>query len=120
MLAQKVMNLMPSKLIIEKQQALGLKVLAHDGAIFCHSCKKVILRGDCDHNLKKFEDISGSKFRESIIKKKLFDFADPKMQNYLFESNVEIFENEKMSLQLVHIKKYVIENFSKKTNLISP
>ena len=81
-----------SKLIIKKQQALGLKVLAHDGAIFCHSCKKVILRGDCDHNPKKFEDISGSKFRESIIEKKLFDFADPKMQNYLFGSKVEIFE----------------------------
>ena len=81
-----------SEFIKEKKDEIGISVFCHNGSVFCNSCKKTIILGDCDHHQSHFKDISGSKFRESLINKKLFKFADIKMQKHLFKSKIEIFE----------------------------
>lgn len=83
---------MAVKLLHQHEHRLKIRVLTHKGAVFCKSCKKVILLGDCDHHKKNMLDISGSDFRASILKKSPFEFADQKMQQYLFKSKAEIFE----------------------------
>ena len=48
--------------------------------------------GDCSHSNQKMVDISGSDFRSSIKEKNIFALADTKMQGYLLNSKMEIFE----------------------------
>ncbi|MDC3312292.1 hypothetical protein OAW28_06560, partial [Alphaproteobacteria bacterium] len=71
---------------------LGINVMTHSGAKFCKSCKKVIILGDCKHETRHLYDISGTKFRDSIMEKKFFDLADKEMQRNLFKNNMKIFE----------------------------
>ena len=80
------------ELIETLKTQLGINVMCHYGAKFCKICDKVILLGDCNHENHNLMDISGTNFRESIIKKIIFPQADYKMQKNLFMSDVEIFE----------------------------
>ncbi len=71
---------------------LTVKIMVHDGAVFCPECSKVILIGECSHSNRSMVDISGSDFRSSLRAKSMFNLADPKMQDYLLKSNIEMFE----------------------------
>ena len=52
----------------------------------------MIIKGDCNHSENNFKNVSGTIFRSSIENKVPFKYADKKMQNYLFESDLEVFE----------------------------
>ena len=67
-------------------------VFCHDGAGFCKKCNNVIISGECKHDLKFLQDISGASFRKHLKKKKYFHLADKEMQKQIFEDNIEIFE----------------------------
>ena len=79
-------------LVKKYQSFIKMKVLSHLGAVFCLKCEAAVLRGECKHNANNFLDISGSSFRNCLKNKKIFEFADFEMQEYLFSRNLEIFE----------------------------
>ena len=83
---------MAPEFMSQNQHQLKIDLLLHDGAAFCHKCNDVILLGDCDHASEYIKDISGSDFRSSILARRLFRFADEKMQAYLLKNSTEIFE----------------------------
>ena len=83
---------MASELVRKNTHKLEIKVMGHEGAVFCSDCDGVVLISDCSHSTRKMVDISGSDFRASIKEKNLFALADTKMQNYLLNSKMEIFE----------------------------
>ena len=80
------------KLIRQLSNDLKINVMCHDGAAFCVACDDVVLVGDCDHDHAEYRDISGTAFRESIVKKEMFSLADKEMQTLLFNSQIKIFE----------------------------
>ena len=80
------------KLIKQNIDRLKIQVMGHNGAAFCPECNKVILIGDCSHSIKRMVDISGSDFRSSLKERNIFTLADPEMQKYLLQNNLEIFE----------------------------
>ena len=73
---------------------LGINVFCHSGAVFCMSCDKVILRDDCEHADQIKMDISGTKFRECLNSRVLFEFASADLQEYLFSQNYKVFEDD--------------------------
>ena len=73
---------------------LGIIVFCHSGAVFCMSCDKVILRDDCEHADQIKMDISGTKFRECLNSRVLFEFASADLQEYLFSQNYKVFEDD--------------------------
>ena len=83
---------MASELVRQNMDQLKIKVMGHKGAVFCPDCNGVILIGDCSHSMKKMIDISGTDFRSSIKEKNIFTLADTKLQDYLLNSKMEIFE----------------------------
>ena len=91
--AQNAYPPMASSLFVKKNSSrLDISVLNHSGAFFCSICQKMIIKGDCNHSENNFKNVSGSIFRSSIANKVPFKYADIHMQNYLFESNLEVFE----------------------------
>lgn len=83
-----------SKLLKKINPELGINVMCHTGAKFCRTCNNVVLENECEHSFDTLFDISGSQFRNSIINKKYFDFADKNMQTQLFKIEEDIFEND--------------------------
>ena len=83
---------MAPQYISQNRQQLKIDVMLHEGAACCHKCNDVILVGDCDQSSEDINDISGSDFRSSILARRIFKFADEKMQAYLLKNNMEIFE----------------------------
>jgi len=83
---------MAADLINQNKKNLKIKVLTHAGAAFCTECDKIILVGDCSHEVSRLVDISGSAFRAKLKEKKLFKFADKQMQHEIFKIKEDIFE----------------------------
>ena len=48
----------------------------------CKKCDKIILKGECAHQ-KSLKEISGSEFRQNIMKKKSYKFARKEIQDIL-------------------------------------
>ena len=80
------------RLLISLKDDIELDVLSHYGAVFCDVCNSVRLRGDCNHEISSFTDISGTHFRKCLSEKKYFQLADKAMQEFIFDSNMELFE----------------------------
>ena len=74
--------------------SLGIDVMCHSGAVFCNSCNSVVLRDECAHSDAVKGDISGTKFRECLASKSLFEFADCSLQEYLFAKKIKVFEDD--------------------------
>lgn len=62
---------------------LKIKPFVSKGGFYCDSCKQYVIKGNCNH--MKLTNISGTEFRKSIEKKKLYKHADKKMQKILFK-----------------------------------
>jgi sulfate adenylyltransferase len=78
---------------VEKfKDKLGIKILAHRGAARCVTCDKYVLIGSCGCSGNNLIDIAGTEFRNALGSKCYFEDADLDMQQYLFESKVEMFE----------------------------
>ena len=80
------------KKVKQYKKKYTLKVIAHKGSFFCSSCKKVVLKniGSCNKKCK-LKDISGTEFRKCIAKRKIFNFADEKMQKYILQQKEKLF-----------------------------
>ena len=69
-----------------------IKLNLLQGSYYCSKCDKIILFENCINNHKRYlKDISGSKFRDCMNKKKLFKFADKKLQMFMFKQKKNIF-----------------------------
>ena len=80
------------KKVKQYKKKYTLKVIAHKGSFFCSSCKKVVLKNMSSCNKKcKLKDISGTEFRKCIAKRKIFNFADEKMQKYILQQKEKLF-----------------------------
>ena len=69
-----------------------LNYMQHNGAKYCSRCAKVVLDGDCKHDVGYLSDISGSEFRDCLKKKHFYPLADKSLQEYVFDSNLDLFE----------------------------
>ena len=58
-----------------------INIFYHNGAYFCLKCKKIILKGDCNH--KSLNGISGSEFRKKLEKKIVFLYARKNLQKFI-------------------------------------
>tara|TARA_X000000950_G_scaffold265506_1_gene339863 strand:+ start:179 stop:1162 length:984 start_codon:yes stop_codon:yes gene_type:complete len=61
-----------------------IKTIYHSGAYYCEKCKKIIISNTHLKHKKYFKNISGSEFRKQLQKKKIYKYADPNLQRYLF------------------------------------
>ena len=77
------------KFVNKNKQKLKINIFFHNGAYFCKKCKKIILKGDCNH--KKLDDISGSEFRNKLTKKKKFLYARISLQKYISKLKGNLF-----------------------------
>jgi len=85
-----------SDVVKSLKEKLGISIINHNGSFWCENCKKITIKGECDNLLvcnkkNNFSEISGTNFREALSQKKIFKFARPELQRYLFEINEEIF-----------------------------
>jgi sulfate adenylyltransferase len=71
---------------------LKIKIFFHKGAYFCKKCNKVILKNDCHYN--SLQEISGSNFRNSLDKIKMFPYARIELQKYVKNLNLNLFYNK--------------------------
>lgn len=68
-------------------KTLKINIFAHKGTYFCKKCNMATFYENCKH--KKFlTNISGSNFRNCIIKKEIYDYADKNMQ-YFIKKNIK-------------------------------
>lgn len=81
-----------AKAVDNYKSMLGIEVMQHNGAKYCSRCVKVVLDGDCKHNAVYLSDISGSEFRHCLKKKIFYPLADKSLQEYVFGSNLDLFE----------------------------
>ena len=79
-------------LVTDLKDTIGLNVISHRGAALCPLCNKVIIIGDCQHESETLQDIAGTSFRKCLRENKVFELADKKMQEYIFDSKMELFE----------------------------
>ena len=73
------------------QHNFKINVLHHDGAYYCMSCNKVILKGDCNHNTENLSEISGSKFRSLLKNKRFYQFAAKDIQKWSIKNYSTLF-----------------------------
>ncbi len=71
------------------QDLFNIKILYHNGAYFCKSCNKVILKGSCKHNYSELKEVSGSKLRNCLKNNKTYDYASNDVQDWS-KKNIKI------------------------------
>ena len=77
------------KVVKKNKKFFKINILSHKGSYFCLKCNKAIILGECKHN--SLVEISGSEFRNSIIKKKQFKYARYDLQSYIKNIRGKIF-----------------------------
>ena len=77
-------------LIKKNLKKFKIQVFTHMGAYFCKRCNKIILKGECSHQ-KNLKEISGSEFRQNIMRKKSYKFARKEIQDILRKTNKKLF-----------------------------
>jgi len=79
-------------LIAKFKDIIGLDIISHQGAALCTSCNEVVIIGGCQHGGGSLQDIAGTSFRKCLRENQLFELADKSMQEYIFDSKMELFE----------------------------
>ena len=64
------------------QDLFNIKILYHNGAYFCKSCNKIILKGSCKHNFYELKEVSGSKLRNCLKNNKTYEYASKDVQHW--------------------------------------
>ena len=77
------------KFVKKNKNRLKINIFYHEGAYFCKKCKKIVLKGDCNH--KNLENISGSEFREKLTKGKTFLYTRINLQKHINKFNKDLF-----------------------------
>ena len=73
---------------------LKIKVIRHQGSYYCIKCKKTVIKGECNHSKKNYnylKSISGTEFRKYLRERKIFKFARPKLQKYIYSLKENLF-----------------------------
>tara|TARA_B100000003_G_scaffold187822_1_gene183749 strand:+ start:221 stop:1216 length:996 start_codon:yes stop_codon:yes gene_type:complete len=68
------------------QDLFNIKILYHNGAYFCKSCNKIILKGDCKHLASELKEVSGSKLRNCLNNNKTYKYASKDVQDWSKEN----------------------------------
>ena len=69
------------KLANRHNKSIKMNIVTLKGSYYCKSCRKIIIKGDCNHRVLK--NISGNDFRYHLLTKKIFKYANYEMQIYL-------------------------------------
>ena len=77
------------KIVTKNIKNFEIDIFLHKGSYFCKSCNKIVLKSNCSH--KNFLEISGSEFRENLLKKKYFKYARRSIQKYIYKINNKLF-----------------------------
>ena len=80
------------KAIKKVQHKIGIKIMHHEGAVFCSECDGGVLIGSCYHDRGQMVDVSGSEFRKQLVQNKIYRYADRDMQIYLRNQSIESYE----------------------------
>ena len=83
------MPLAAKKFVRKNKKRFKISVFYHDGAYFCKTCKKIVLKGECKHN--NLEGISGTEFRNNLKKKSLFKYARKSLQKHINKFDIKLF-----------------------------
>jgi len=73
----------------KNKKKFKINIFFHKGAYYCKICKKIILKGDCNHKI--LDNISGSQFRKKLESKKLFIHARKDLQRYINKLELNLF-----------------------------
>jgi sulfate adenylyltransferase len=73
----------------KNKKKFKIDIFFHKGAYYCGKCKKIILKGDCDHRI--LDNISGSQFREKLESKIFFLHARKSLQRYINKLKLNLF-----------------------------
>ena len=73
------------------QKYLRINIEKILGSYFCKICNKVVIKNNCSH--VSLVDISGTEFRNCLKSKKFFNYADYKLQRFIFSLKKKIFVN---------------------------
>ncbi len=68
------------------QKNFTIKILNHNGAYFCKSCDKIILKGSCNHSDLQLVEVSGSKLRNCLKNNKTYEYASLDIQDWSKEN----------------------------------
>ena len=79
-------------LVTKFKDIIGLDIISHQGAALCTSCNEVVIIGECPHETGSLQDIAGTSFRKCLRETRLFELADKKMLEYIYNSKMELFE----------------------------
>ena len=77
-----------SKFIKKNKHNLKIKIITTKGGVYCSSCLTYKIKGACNH---KTEDVSGTAFRQSLKKKKLFIHARKDLQIFIYKKIKKVF-----------------------------
>ncbi len=77
------------KFVKKNKKRFKINIFFHNGAYYCNKCKKIILKGDCNH--KSLNGISGSDFRKKLEKKINFLHARENLQKYINKLGKNLF-----------------------------
>jgi sulfate adenylyltransferase len=81
---------MNAKIFVKNnKKKFKIDVFFHNGAYFCNKCKKIILKGDCNH--ESLDGISGSEFRKKLKKCIIFLHARKSLQKYINKLGKDLF-----------------------------
>ncbi len=81
-----------AKQILKRFQSnFNIKILHHNGAYFCEKCKKTVLKGTCNHNVRLLQEISGSELRSCLKNKKTYKYASKNIQNWAAKNFLKLF-----------------------------
>jgi len=77
------------KFVKINKKRFKIDIFFHNGAYFCNKCKKIILKGDCNH--KTLNGISGTEFREKLENNIIFVNARKSLQEYINKFKITLF-----------------------------
>ena len=78
------------KLVSSKN--LGINIIAIEGAFYSKKANKAVIKGLDGEQYDDLIEISGSDFRNCLIKGQLYDFCRPELQKYIKSLGWDIFE----------------------------
>ena len=68
-----------------------LKIICHGGALYCSKCGSTILKNECKHDTEYYREISGTEFRKYLNSKRIYNYCDLDIQNYIHTCNKKVF-----------------------------
>lgn len=78
------------KLVKNIKKNIKMDIITHEGSYYSNKKKDIIIKNKNDNQVDLI-NISGTDFRKFLIQKKLFKFARPELQEFIFNLKQEIF-----------------------------